>query len=64
MPMDSEEITIRYYSKPIPVMVDPGKHHSRYERDLLLGWICQGECKSPVLQKFSSGEIVAKAKVE
>lgn len=60
--MDPEEIIIRYYSEPIPVMVDPGKHHPRYEPDFLLGWICQGRCKTPVLQKFSSGEIVAKAK--
>ncbi|WP_261892375.1 hypothetical protein [Acaryochloris marina] len=64
MPMDSEEITICYYSEPIPVMVDPGKHHPRYEPDLLLGWICEGSCKRPVLQEFSSGRIVAKAKVE
>lgn len=59
--MDSEEIIIRYYSKPIPVMVDPEKDHPSYERDMLLGWVCQGRCKRPVLQKFPNAEIVAKS---
>lgn len=62
MPMDSDEIVIRYYSKPIPVMVDPGKSHQHYERDLLLGWICQGESRKPVLKKFPKAELVAKVK--
>lgn len=58
--MASEEIIIRYYSKPILVMVDPGKGHPSYERDMLLGWVCQGKCRKPVLQKFPNAEIVAK----
>lgn len=58
--MASEEIIIRYYSTPIPVMVDPGKGHPSYERDMLLGWVCQGRGKRPILQKFSNAEIVAK----
>lgn len=58
--MDSEEMIIRYHIKPIPVMVDPGKHHPRYERDLLLGWICEGHCKRPILRKFLKAKIVAK----
>lgn len=61
--MERDEIIIRYYRKPMRVMVDPGKNHPRYERDVLLGWICQGGCRSPVLQKFSKAEIVAKAKI-
>lgn len=60
--MNSEEIIIRYYSKPIPVKVDPGEHHPNYERDLLLGWVCQGSSRRPVLQKFPNAKIVAKAK--
>lgn len=59
--MEPDEIIIRYYRKPIRVMVDPGKNHPRYERDWLLGWICQGEAKSPVLKNFPNAEIVAKS---
>lgn len=62
--MDADEIIIRYYIEPISVMVDPGKNHPKYERDLLLGWICQGGCRSPVLQKFPNAEIVAKNKAQ
>lgn len=60
--MKHDEIIIRYYSKPIPVMVDPGKSHPCYERDLLLGWIYQGKTRNPVLKKFPNAEIVAKVK--
>ncbi|WP_299405404.1 hypothetical protein [Acaryochloris sp. IP29b_bin.148] len=60
--MESDEIIIRYYCPPKPVMVDPGKSHPCYERDLLLGWICQGESKKPVLKEFPDAEIVAKGK--
>ncbi|MGR3279315.1 hypothetical protein ACSYAD_30070 [Acaryochloris marina NIES-2412] len=62
--METEEIIIRYYRKPIPVMVDPGQNHRRHEHDLLLGWICQGNDRSPVLKNFPNAEIVAKAKSE
>lgn len=60
MPMESDEIIIRCYRKPIPVMVDPGGNHPQHERDLLLGWICQGENRSPILQNFPDTRIVAK----
>ncbi len=60
--MEQNEIFIRYYSKPIPVMVDPGRSHPCYERDLLLGWIYQGKTRNPVLKKFPNAEIVAKLK--
>ncbi|KAI9129359.1 hypothetical protein ON05_035130 (plasmid) [Acaryochloris sp. CCMEE 5410] len=60
--MESDEIIIRYYCPPMPVMVDPGMSHSSYEPDILLGWICQGEHRWPVLQKFPDAEIVAKSK--
>lgn len=59
-PMESDEIIIRCYLNPVPVMVDPGRHHSRYERDVLLGWICQGDYKMPVLKTFPGAEIKAK----
>lgn len=58
--MDSEEIIIHYFKKPIPVMVDPGKDHPCYERDVLLGWICQGDYKTPVLKNFPDAEIKSK----
>ncbi|MGR3279631.1 hypothetical protein ACSYAD_31700 [Acaryochloris marina NIES-2412] len=58
--MESDEIIIRYYRQPIPVMVDPGQNHRRHERDLLLGWIYQGGHKSPVLNSFPNARIVAK----
>ncbi|ABW33314.1 hypothetical protein [Acaryochloris marina] len=60
--MESDEIIIRYYHQPKPVMVDPGKSHPCYEPDLLLGWICKGDSKKPVLKKFPDAEIVAKVK--
>ncbi|BDM83105.1 hypothetical protein AM10699_59660 (plasmid) [Acaryochloris marina MBIC10699] len=60
--MESDEIIIRCYCPPKPVMVDPGRSHPCYEPDLLLGWICQGESKKPVLKKFPDVEIVAKVK--
>ncbi|QUY45986.1 hypothetical protein [Acaryochloris marina] len=62
--MEQDEIIIRYYRKPIRVMVDPGKNHPRYESDLLFGWICQGKARRPVLQKFPDAEIVAKSKAQ
>ncbi|QUY44810.1 hypothetical protein [Acaryochloris marina] len=58
--MEAEEIIIRYYGKPIPVMVDPGKNHPRHERDLLLGWIDKEGHKSPVLKSFPNAKIMAK----
>lgn len=58
--MEHDEIIIRYYLKPIRVMVDPGKNHPRHERDLLLGWIHQGGRKSPVLKSFPNAKIMAK----
>ncbi|WP_041661564.1 hypothetical protein [Acaryochloris marina] len=60
--MERVEIIIRYYRKPIRVMVDPGKNHPRYERDWLLGWICQGESRTPVLKKYPDAKIVSKQK--
>lgn len=62
--MGSEEIIIRYYRKPLPVMVDPGKNHPQHEPDLLLGWICQGKDRSPVLKSFPNAVIVAKTKAK
>ena len=61
-PMESGEIIIRYYRKPIPVMVDPGNNHPQHEHDLLLGWIHQGGHNSPVLKSFPPAKIVAKVK--
>ena len=62
--MERDEIIIRYYLKPIPVMVDPGKHRPRHERDLLLGWVCEGKGRRPILKSFPNAEIVAKADTE
>ena len=61
MSAKSEEIIIRYYRKPIHVMVGPGKRHPRHEHDLLLGWVCEGKGRRPILKSFPNAEIVAKA---
>lgn len=60
--MESDEIIIHCYRKPIRIMLDPGKNHPRYERDWLLGWICQGESRTPILKKYPDAKIVAKSK--
>ena len=60
MPIESEEIIIRYYLDPVPVMVDPGKNYPNNERDLLLGWICEGKGRRPVLKKFPNAKLMNK----
>lgn len=61
--MKSEEIIIHCFPKPIRVIVDPGKHHPRYEQDELIGWICQGEGRAPVLKKYPGAKIMSKEKI-
>ena len=55
-----DEILLRYYLYPIPVIVVPQRDHSKYEPDTLLGWIYIGNCNTPVLKNFPGADIVAK----